>query len=166
MCPVMNTSVLPCPCSGAVWKVLIKTIQPILPGPCAMWKVLHNTSPGPCPGPGSGPSQCEYTISRRIACCRQEQSPESVPVGSSHSQLMDIFPFHMNYTSQSHGTARSCKGGGFVNSAVNASWRPFSHVGLSILLDCYATSCNEDGKYIGRNELFPLCSLQWLVTNQ
>ena len=40
--------VLPCPCSGAVWKVLIKTIQPILPGPC------------PCPGPG--PSQCEYTI--------------------------------------------------------------------------------------------------------
>ena len=41
--------VLPCPCSGAVWKVLIKTIQPILPGPC--------------PGPGSGPSQCEYTIS-------------------------------------------------------------------------------------------------------
>ena len=48
MCPVMNTSVLPCPCSGAVWKVLIKTIQPILPGPC------------PCPG--SGPSQCEYTI--------------------------------------------------------------------------------------------------------
>ena len=42
--------VLPCPCSGAVWKVLIKTIQPILPGPC------------PCLGPGSGPSQCEYTI--------------------------------------------------------------------------------------------------------
>ena len=42
--------VLPCPCSGAVWKVLIKTIQPILSGPC------------PCPGPGSGPSQCEYTI--------------------------------------------------------------------------------------------------------
>ena len=42
--------VLPCPCSGAVWKVLIKTIQPILPGPC------------PCPSPGSGPSQSEYTI--------------------------------------------------------------------------------------------------------
>ena len=62
MFPVMNTSVLPCPCSGAVWKVLIKTIQPILPGPCAMWKVLHNTGPSPCPGPGSGPSQCEYTI--------------------------------------------------------------------------------------------------------
>ena len=40
--------VLPCPCSGAVWKVLIKTIQPILPSPC------------PCPS--SGPSQCEYTI--------------------------------------------------------------------------------------------------------
>ena len=39
-------SVLPCPCSGTVWKVLIKTIKPILPGP----------------GPGSGPSQCEYTI--------------------------------------------------------------------------------------------------------
>ena len=62
MCPVMNTSVLPCPCSGAVWKALIKTIQPILPGPCAMWKVLHSTGPGPCPSPGSGPSQCEYTI--------------------------------------------------------------------------------------------------------
>ena len=41
-------SILPCPCSGAVWKVLIKTIQPILPGSC--------------PGPGSRPSQCEYTI--------------------------------------------------------------------------------------------------------
>ena len=27
-----------------------------------MWNVLHNTGPGPCPGPGSGPSQCEYTI--------------------------------------------------------------------------------------------------------
>ena len=25
--------VLPCPCSGAVWKVLIKKVQPILPGP-------------------------------------------------------------------------------------------------------------------------------------
>ena len=47
--------VLPCPCSGAVWKVLIKTIQPILPGPC------------PCPGPGSGPSQCEYTIRLKLA---------------------------------------------------------------------------------------------------
>ena len=30
---------------------VIKTIQPILPGPC------------PGPSPGSGPSQCEYTIS-------------------------------------------------------------------------------------------------------
>ena len=27
-----------------------------------MWNILHNTGPGPCPGPGSGPSQCEYTI--------------------------------------------------------------------------------------------------------
>ena len=45
--------VLPCPCSGAVWKVLIKTIQPFLPGPSS------------CPGPSSGPSQCEYTISLR-----------------------------------------------------------------------------------------------------
>ena len=44
--------VLPCPCSGAVWKVLIKPIQPILPGP----------GPGSCSDPGSGPSQCEYTI--------------------------------------------------------------------------------------------------------
>ena len=64
MYPVMNTSVLPCPCSGAVWKVLIKTIQPIFPGPCAMWKVPHNTGPGPCPRPGSRPSQCEYTITQ------------------------------------------------------------------------------------------------------
>ena len=40
--------VLPYPCAGAVWKVLIKTIQPILPSPC--------------PVPHSGPSQCEYTI--------------------------------------------------------------------------------------------------------
>ena len=45
--------VLPCPCLGAVWKVLIKTIQSILPGP------------GPCPGPASGPSQCEYTIKQK-----------------------------------------------------------------------------------------------------
>ena len=59
---VMNTSVLPYPCSGAVWKVLIKTIiQLILGGPSTMWKVLHDTHPGPCSG--SGPSQCEYTIS-------------------------------------------------------------------------------------------------------
>ena len=47
-------SVLPCLCSGAAWKVLIKTIQPILPGR------------GPCPGPGSGPSQCEYAITLQI----------------------------------------------------------------------------------------------------
>ena len=60
MFPVMNTSVLPCPCSGAVWKVLIKTIEPILPSPGAMWKVPYNT--GPSPSPGSGPSQFEYTI--------------------------------------------------------------------------------------------------------
>ena len=38
--PENVSCVLPCPCSGAVWKALIKTIQPILP----------------CPGPGSGPS--------------------------------------------------------------------------------------------------------------
>ena len=60
MFPVMNTSVLLCPCSGAVWKV--KTIQPILPSPGAMWKVLHNTGPSPCPAPSSRPSQCEHII--------------------------------------------------------------------------------------------------------
>ena len=71
MCPVMNISVLPCPCSSAVWKVLIKTIQPILPGPCAMWKVLHNTGPCPCPSPSSGPSECEYTIRPiKIGCLK------------------------------------------------------------------------------------------------
>ena len=66
MFPVINTSVLPCPCLGAVWKVLIKTIQPILPGPGAMWKVLHNTGQSPCLGPSSRPSQCEYTTTAYI----------------------------------------------------------------------------------------------------
>ena len=67
---------LPCPCSGAVWKVLIKTIQPILPGPC------------PCPGPGSRPSQCEYTLTDTgaefycapLASSGGGRRPETVPI--------------------------------------------------------------------------------------
>ena len=67
---------LPCSCSGAVWKVLIKTIQPILPGPC------------PCPGPGSRPSQCEYTLTDTgaefycapLASSGGGRRPETVPI--------------------------------------------------------------------------------------
>ena len=45
---------------------------------------------------------------------------ESIPASSFHSPPIDIFPFHRNCTSQNHGTIRTHKASGFVNSAVRA----------------------------------------------
>ena len=106
MCPVF---------SGAVWKVLIKTIQPILPGPCAMWKVLHNTSPGSCPGPGSGPSQCEYTIRR---CGSWSKTTTKGPLHPNWKfeflGVFQVFDVWLNLTS--HGSSlTSWRGRGWVN---------------------------------------------------
>ena len=43
-----------------------------------------------------------------------------IPAGSSHSQPMDTFLLHRNYTSRSHATAGNRKADSFVNYAVKS----------------------------------------------
>ena len=56
----------------------------------------------------------------------------TIPTSSSHSQSMNIFSFHRNCTSQSHGMAGSQKAGGSVNSAVTTIFtKPLDYLPLT-----------------------------------
>ena len=61
--------ILPCPCSGAEWKMLHKTIhKPIRPYPSL----------------ASGDSQCEYTITQRR---QSDVHSAALPPSSRHGEL-------------------------------------------------------------------------------
>ena len=60
-----------------------------------------------------------------LRVARQNDAPETVPAGGSHSQPMDIFPFHKNYTRQSQETVT-------LNSAVSIFYMETIHELLKI----------------------------------